>query len=223
MADLPGRHRDSTERSVVPIKPDDPAKSVSGRLLYLNAIGQYCDGFWESLRDRVLFPCAFYELQAGGVPFTLSPFDPAFDRPFPLPVELLSPHDQEVLGRSEPVGRRIYEAAVMRESANAFKRRMRQQFEKQLSQYTTQSKERILEQKHMRRDAAWTALYQGGLSPKEIEAWEHQLSGDDFSHARILQAINKFADSIGLTLRPPKAGRNAKSSRNPASRTAPQL
>jgi hypothetical protein len=142
----------------------------------------------------------------------LAPFDPVFDQPFPLRVEPLSPHDQEVLGRSEPVGRRIYEAAVARESANAFRRRMRRQFEKQLAQYATESKARILEQKHMRRDAAWTALYQGGLSPKDIEAWEAERSGEAFTHARILQAVNKFARSIGLTLRRSKRGRTAKAS-----------
>ena len=277
MADLPGTQRDSIDKSVVPIKPDDPAKSVSGRLFYLNALAEFCDGFWESLRDSVLFPCELFEFRACNKPFSdemmqaaqacmdhwlldnqvfdewlvqtchytlaswavfalehgrsfltdkplqpfygpteaslqlaLGPFSPVFEQPFPIPLETLSGADQEVLARSEPVGRRIYEAAVTRESAKDFKRRMRKQFEKQLADYAKVREERILEQRNMRRDAAWTALFQAGLTPKKIEAWEIERSGDGFSQARIQQAIKKFANAIGLTLRKPKAGRNAK-------------
>jgi len=48
--------------------PDDPEKSISGRQLYCEAIAQYLSGFWESLRDYVLYPCEVFALLARGEP-----------------------------------------------------------------------------------------------------------------------------------------------------------
>jgi hypothetical protein len=107
----------------------------------------------------------------------------------------------------------MYEAAVRRESVTQFKERMKAQFDAQLSKYAARCEAQLLEQKHMRRDAAWTALFQCGLTPKRIEAWEFNRSGDELSHARIQQAVKKFAKAIGLTLRKPKAGRYARGRR----------
>jgi len=87
---------------------------------------------------------------------------------------------------------------------------MRSQFDAQLREYVGLRETRILQQKNMRRDAAWTALFQYGQTPKQIEAWEFKRCGDAFSHARIQQAVKEFAQTIGLTLRGPKAGRYAK-------------
>jgi hypothetical protein len=139
----------------------------------------------------------------------LGKFAPVLDQPYPIPLNALSPEERSIL-ETEPVTLRIYEAAVERESAAKFKKRMQAQFDAQLKHYADQCESRILEHRNVARDAAWTALFQFGLTPKRIEAWEFKRSGDAFSHARIQQAVREFANAIGLTLRKPKAGRNAK-------------
>ena len=111
---------------------------------------------------------------------------------------------------AQPLAIRIFETTVARESAFKFKKRMRVQFGAQLAAYVARCEARILEVRNTQRDAAWTALFQCGLTPKRIEAWEFKRSGDAFTHARIQQVVKKFAASIGLTLRTPKAGRNSK-------------
>ena len=259
----------------IPINVDEPEKSVSGRLSYIFSLSQYISGFWESLRDHVLYPSEFFALRAAKQDYSadqlkeaqgrfdqwrvacdvkeewltvaahqtlsswavlfrdlgeaglqnpdgeslrvfygpseanlekaLAPFTPVLDKAFPLPDEPLPEHDRSILA-SEPVGMRMYEAAVARESYVAFKTRMRQQFNKQLTAYARQAEKSLLEKKHLRRDAAWTALYQAGQSPKQIEKWEIQVSGEAYSQARIQQSVHKFAAAIGLTLRPSKAG-----------------
>jgi hypothetical protein len=281
MADLPNSTEDSIDKTPdtleIPIKPDDPEKSVSGRVFYIVYLAQYCEGFWESLRDHVLHPCLFFAYRASGQPIpeglqesaqacfdkwlldwqitdewliktchyvisawamqvhhggraavdnchplpvwygpseanlaaALPRFSPVFEQPYPSPLETLLPEERSILA-DEPLGLRMYEASVARESSAAFKKRMRDQFDLQLAEYSDRCEAKILEQKNMRRDAAWTALFQCGLSPKSIEAWEFGRSGNRFSHARIQQAVKGFASAIGLTLRKPKAGRNAK-------------
>jgi len=262
---------------VLPINPDDPENSVCGRLWYVHAVSQYINGFWESLKNDVLYPCEFFDCIASGRPVpegsresaqacfdrwlwdwdivdawlvdtckhtlqawaaevhhsgrealdnshplpvcygpnelnltaALDQFKPVFDQPHPVPLKPLSPEDRRILAE-EPLALRIYEGSVKRESTAAFKKRMRAQFNAQLADYARRCEARILDQRNMARDAAWTALFQFGLTPKKIEAWEFERSGDAFSHARVQQAVKKFANTIGLTLRKPKAGRKAK-------------
>jgi hypothetical protein len=265
---------------VLPINPDDPEKSVRGRLSYIHALSQYVNGFWESLKDGVLYSCEFFGYLASGRPIpegmlesaqvcfdrwlwdweivdewlmdacqhtlqawaaevdhsgrealdnrhplpvwygpsesnltaALSEFTPVFEQPYPVPLKPLSPEDRGIVA-SEPLTLRMYEAKVERESGADFKKRMRAQFDAQLATYTARCEALILEHENIERDAAWTALFQCGLTPKKIEAWEFNRSGDAFSHARIQQAVKKFANAIGLTLRKPKAGRNSKGKR----------
>jgi hypothetical protein len=140
---------------------------------------------------------------------TLGKFAPVFEQPYPVPLKPLSAEGKSILG-TETLALRIYEATVGRESAVAFKKRMQRQFDAQLASYVATCEARLLGYRNMNRDAAWTALFQFGLTPKKIESWEFNRSGDAFSQARIQQAVGKFADSIGLTLRKPKAGRKAK-------------
>ena len=265
---------------VLKINPDQPDKSVSGRVCFIQAVSVYCPGFWESLRDDVLFTSReFFHLRAScrDVPpemhaaaqacldrwlwdwsiedewlmdscrhtldawaaqlhhdgagvldnvyplrvwygpteavlaVALRQFSPIFESPYPLPKKALSAKDRQVMLDGPPTSLRIYEATVARESPKDFKKRMRVQFEAQLAAYTAEREARILlDRDKQQRDAEWTALYHFGETPKRIEAWEFKRSGEAFSHARIQQAVKAFAAAIGLTLRPPKAGRATK-------------
>ncbi len=139
----------------------------------------------------------------------LKDFAPALEQPHPIALYTLSEEEETILSH-DPMALRIHEARVPRESGKAFKRRMKKQFDEQLDDYIAQYEARMLEHSKIARDAAWTALFQFGESPKKIEAWESRRSGENVSYARIQQAIQKFAQSIGLTLRKPRAGRRAK-------------
>jgi hypothetical protein len=239
-------------------------------------------GFWESLRDDVLFPCsdhlltvarneeateesvrqaqrcfdewllargivdewlmdaAQYSLQAwamillhegrtilekqcprpwyGPTEAALKPaleeFRPELDQPYPVPLKPLNPEERRVLEGSA-VGLRMYQVGVSREPLREFRRRMRKQFEEQLDRFIAGLEARMAESRNMMRNAEWTALYQGGMSPKAIEAWESNRCKTDHSYARIQQVIHQFAATIGLTLRPPKAGRIVRDTRTP--------
>ena len=140
----------------------------------------------------------------------LETFSPIFQDAYLLSLEKLSAEQRQIISEN-PVGLRMFEAAAKRESVSSFKKRMRSQFAEQLREYVAQRQKRILEQKNTDRDAAWTALYQcGRKSPKFIESWEADRSGGSYTHIRIMQVVKEFADSIGLTLRAPKAGPRAK-------------
>lgn len=162
----------------------------------------------DTLNDRHPLP-VWYGANEADLAAALNEFQPIFEQPYPAPLSPLSPVEIESLA-AQPLAIRIFETTVARESASKFKKRMEVQFGAQLAAYVAQCEARILEVRNTQRDAAWTALYQCGLSPKRIEAWEFKRSGDAFSHARILQVVKEFASTIGLTLRRPKAGRNSK-------------
>jgi hypothetical protein len=290
-----GVGRDATDGPTAPpeqtfvlkVNPDQPDKSVSGRVCFIQAVSVCCPGFWENLRDDVLLVSGeFFRLRATGqdVPpethnaaqasldrwlwdwniedewlmdscrhtldawaaklhhdgsasleniyplpvwyspnepilaAALSSFSPTFDSPYPLPKRALSPEDRRILVEGPPTSLRIYEGAVERESPAEFKKRMRGQFEAQLADYTAARESRILLQRgNQRRDAEWTALFHFGMTPKQLVTWEINRSSEVFSQARIQQVIKAFAAAIGLTLRPPKAGRAAKGRKpNPA-------
>ena len=162
----------------------------------------------ETLNNRHPLP-VWYGANDANLAAALSEFQPIFEQPYPAPLSPLSPGEMESLA-AQPLAIRIFETTVARESASKFRKRMQVQFGTQLAAYIAQCEARILEVRNAQRDAAWTALFQCGLTPKRIEAWEFKRSGNAFSHARIQQAVKKFAASIGLTLRKPKAGRNSK-------------
>jgi hypothetical protein len=259
--------------------PDDPNKNLAGRNFFVQAL-ILVSGFWESLRDEVLFPgsdhflaiargeevseesklqaqrlfdgwllarrivdewlmeAAQHTIQAwamqlldgGGTALekglprpwygpteaalmpALQEFRPELDHPYPLPLNPLTAEEQNILETS-PVGLRIYQAGVAREAPQDFRKRMRKQFDARLDAFVQNLETRILESRNMQRDAAWTALYQGGKSPKAIETWEWNRSKTAYSHARIQQAIKEFAAAIGLTLRSPKRGPKTKGRR----------
>jgi hypothetical protein len=141
----------------------------------------------------------------------LSEFTPVFTLPYFLPKKELPAEDRQALLDGPPTSLRIYEATVERESPAEFRQRMRAQFEAQLGNYTSARESQILlERGTQRRDAAWTALFHFGMTPKQLEAWEFERSRETFSQARIQQVVKAFALAIGLTIRPPKAGRAAK-------------
>jgi hypothetical protein len=258
--------------------PDDPNKNLAGRNFFVQAL-ILVPGFWESLRDEVLFPYSDYFLavarkevseegkqqaqrlfdrwllargivdewlmeaaqhtiqawamqllhegrtalekgrlrpwygptEAALMP-ALQEFRPELNQAYPLPLKPLTAEEQRVLGAS-PVGLRIYQAGVAREPLRHFRKRMRKQFDAQLDAFVANLEARMMESRNMQRNAAWTALYQGGKSPKAIETWEWNRSQTAHSHARIQQAVHEFADAIGLTLRSPRGGPKVKGRR----------
>ena len=58
--------------------------------------------------------------------------------------------------------------------------------------------------------AVWTVLWQQGKSPEAIRNWHLKTNGTKVSLTSIQLGVRSFAESAGLTLRKPKAGRHAK-------------
>jgi hypothetical protein len=60
------------------------------------------------------------------------------------------------------------------------------------------------------RHADWTALFQSGKSPKEIEIIECRGTRKRLTQAAIQTAISRFSQDTGLTLRESARGRTAR-------------
>ena len=58
--------------------------------------------------------------------------------------------------------------------------------------------------------AVWTVLWQQGKSPAAIQQKHFRTTGQKLSLAAIQQGVHAFAESAGVTLRKPRAGRGAK-------------
>jgi hypothetical protein len=94
-----------------------------------------------------------------------------------------------------------------------FAPRINRQFSHQLAEYC-----RLYEavftryewKPELARHADWTALFQSGKSPKEIESIECSGTRKGLTHAAILTAITKFSHDTGLTLRESTRGRTAR-------------
>ena len=96
------------------------------------------------------------------------------------------------------------------ETVREFSARMTKQFDQQLAEYC-RAYEAVFtpyERKpSLAKHADWTALYQSGKSPKDIETIECSGTRRQLSHAAILSAITNFSRDIGLTLRVSTRGR----------------
>lgn len=98
------------------------------------------------------------------------------------------------------------------ETVQQFAARMSRQFEQQLTDYCRAYEAVFTAYKRkpsLAEHADWTALYQSGKSPKEIETIVCSGTRRRLSHAAILSAISNFSRDIGLTLRQSTRGRTA--------------
>lgn len=76
-------------------------------------------------------------------------------------------------------------------------------FRKELKKYRdTVARLRGADRKTLSQQAIWTVLWQRGKSVGQIRLWEGRKHGRKPSEANIQRRVNKFAASIGLTLRP---------------------
>jgi hypothetical protein len=62
----------------------------------------------------------------------------------------------------------------------------------------------------LQQHAVWTARWQLDKSPEAIRNWHFHNTGKTISIANIQLAVHAFAESAGITLRKPRAGRRAK-------------
>jgi hypothetical protein len=62
----------------------------------------------------------------------------------------------------------------------------------------------------LQQHAEWTLMWQLDKSPEGIRNWHRHLTGMTVSVANIQLAVHAFAESAGIALRKPKAGRRAK-------------
>ena len=84
-----------------------------------------------------------------------------------------------------------------------FKKEMDKSYLEQLQKYRkTVAPLWGADRKKLSEQAIWTVLWQRGKSVGQIRLWEGRKHGRKPSEANIQRRVNKFAASIGLTLRP---------------------
>jgi len=98
------------------------------------------------------------------------------------------------------------------EAVLEFAARMKKQFDQQLAEYC-RAHEAVFKpyerKPSLAKHADWTALYQSGKSPKDIEIIECSGTRRQLSYAAILSAITNFSRDIGLSLRVSTRGRTS--------------
>lgn len=95
-----------------------------------------------------------------------------------------------------------FESAKLEETPLEFKKRMRHQFELQLTKYLKSIRSSFGYQlsPSTLRHAEWTVLAFGGLPYAEIARWELESSRHEAPEDAVRMAVNRYAAGIGLTL-----------------------
>jgi hypothetical protein len=167
---------------------------------------------WGAHRDQWLsnpkFPCFTYypersQDHSSGYPA----FSPVIVDPYAI-ATITEAENTEI--SKDPNLKDMFHAFAPRESIQDFKKRMHDQFERQLSQYARVYQRHVGLGRLVKRDAIMTVLYQRGKSLGEIKLWQGRQPGQKLGLEAIRKAITEFAASIDLKLRLAKAGKTSK-------------